>query len=203
MDNKFSIIIPTMWRSDLIHEMLPIYDNSKFVGEIIIIDNDPTKTPPLSHYNKIKYYTKGENIFVNPAWNWGVLLASYKIILANDDILIENIDAILSATLNSPHDIIGVNIKDQDGITSINTIKRFPANSYGCFMYIKNYMVIPEQLKIWYGDKLLFQHNKLRGIYCGFGIEIQKSTTINSDVKLFRETIGKNDIAEYKKLFVY
>ena len=43
--HKFSIIIPTMWCSDLIFKLLPILEDSNFVGEIILIDNDKSKRP--------------------------------------------------------------------------------------------------------------------------------------------------------------
>ena len=77
MENKYSIIIPTMWRSELIHQMLPLYDRSEYVGEVIIIDNDPSKMPDLSQFEKVRHYAMKENIYVNPAWNLGVSLANH------------------------------------------------------------------------------------------------------------------------------
>jgi hypothetical protein len=197
MNDKFSIIIPTMWLSDLIHRMLPIYDRSEFVGEIIIIDNDTTKTPTLSQYKKIQYFTKGENIFVNPAWNWGVKLAQFRIILANDDIWIDDVDDIFITILSSDFDIIGTYIAIDDTgkrIEDVTNLRKFPANNYGCFMYVKNYTPIPDELKIWYGDSLQFRTNPKKGRFKNFGIHTNQSTTINSDSGYFRSVIGGNDI---------
>ena len=90
-EEKISIIIPTMWRSDKILKMLPIYEKCDLVKEVIIIDNDPKLTPDLKPYSKILYYTNGENIYVNPAWNLGYTLSSNQVILANDDIIINDL----------------------------------------------------------------------------------------------------------------
>lgn len=90
IDKYFSIVIPTMWKSNKIFGMLPVYEKSKYVKEIIIIDNNPKKKIDLSEYKKIRYYTKGKNIYVNPSWNWGYALSNYNLILANDDIIIND-----------------------------------------------------------------------------------------------------------------
>ena len=43
MISKFSIIIPTMWKSDFLSDSISNYITSDLIDEIIIIDNDPTK----------------------------------------------------------------------------------------------------------------------------------------------------------------
>jgi hypothetical protein len=185
MNDKFSIIIPTMWLSDLIHRMLLIYDRSEFVGEIIIIDNDTTKTPILSQYNKIRRYTKGENIFVNPAWNWGVSLAKFRIILANDDIL------------NSDFDIVGACLAlDDKGkrIEDISDHLKFPGLSFGCFMYIKDYEPVPENIKLWYGDDLQYNVSNKKGRLRNFNFSTSPSTTIKSNISYFKNIVIANDI---------
>jgi hypothetical protein len=193
----FSIIIPTMWMSDKLKTMLPQYESCGFVGEIIIIDNDPTKKYDLSGFSKVRYYTKGTNIFVNPAWNWGVSVAKYKTILANDDIIIENITDILKMIFTSDYDIVGAYLK-RDGnrrrIKNISSSTRFPRQSFGCFMYVKNYTIVPENIKIWYGDVLQYHTCKKRGILMNCGIATVASTTINSDKSQFLNVICKNDM---------
>jgi hypothetical protein len=194
-DNFFSVIIPTMWRSDLILEMLPVYENCDFVKEVIIIDNDPNSTPNLDKYSKVRHYTKGTNIYVNPAWNMGVALANYKIILANDDIYIADITDIFTAILNSDFDIIGAHIKtDNKGkrIEDISFMNRFYGKIFGCFMYIKNYTCIPDEIKIWYGDVLQFQLSPKKGRFMNFKINTKPSVTVKSNQK-FR-TIIENDV---------
>lgn len=199
-EDGYSVIIPTMWRSELIQKMLLKYDDCDLVKEVIIIDNDPGKTPDLSIYRKAIPYSKGTNIYVNPAWNWGVQLAGHKIILANDDILIEGLDLVLRSISESDFDIVGAGIRPDPHGLRIKEISTFPANSYGCFMYVRNYVSVPDQIKMWYGDDIQFYHSKKRGMLMNFGITTRKSTTIDSDKAYFRGVIGKNDIAEYKRL---
>jgi len=194
---SYSVIIPTMWRSDLLLQMLQKYEDCECVKEVIIIDNNPNGAFDIGVFDKVSSYTKGENIFVNPAWNWGVQFANHNLILANDDILIDNLDDVLSAISDSDFDIIGTIINpDHKGkrIDDISHFPRFPANNFGCFMYVKNYVMIPEEIKIWYGDDLQFKMNAKRGRMVNYGIHTRPSTTINSDARYFRNIIGKNDI---------
>jgi len=60
---QYSVIIPTMWKSKCLDEMIPLYD--KYVDEIIIIDNNPEEKRKLKS-DKIKILSKGHNIYVNP-----------------------------------------------------------------------------------------------------------------------------------------
>ena len=64
---------------------------------------------------------------------------------------------------------------------------------------LKN-IYIPDQLKIWYGDKILFDANKKRGIIKNANISFDKGKTINSDNCLLRENIAKKDIEIYESL---
>lgn len=200
----YSIVIPTMWKSDLLLKMLPEYEKSEFVKEVIIIDNDPSVAPNLDGFSKVRSYTKGQNIFVNPAWNWGAELANYELILANDDIFIDSINIVLWTISTSDFDIVGTLLRaDNKGkrIDDISYSQRFPANSFGCFMYVKNYVPVPDEIKLWYGDDLQFMSNKKKGRLVNFGIHSSGSTTINSNSKYFRYTIGRNDmkvVAEMK-----
>jgi hypothetical protein len=198
--SSFTIVIPTMWMSDMIMKMLPIYENSKYVKSVIIIDNNVTKRPDLSRYRKVKYYANKQNIYVNPAWNMGFSKTNNNIILANDDIIITRLDGVLKLISMSNYDILGMDVGKIKGGLGITTVDTFPENSYGCFMYIRNYHYIPDQLKIWYGDTILFKLNKKRGLLKNTGIFAEKSKTINSDVNRYRNVIGRNDIIEYEKL---
>jgi glycosyltransferase involved in cell wall biosynthesis len=200
LEKYYSVIIPTMWLSDKLLPMLKIYENCEYVKEIILIDNDPTKTIDLTEFSKIKYNTKGKNIYVNPSWNWGYSLSNYELILANDDILIENLDDVLDLISKSDCDIIGMDVSKNSKNLKIEYIDKFPEKSYGCFMYVKKYTYIPDQLKIWYGDRILFDASKTRGVLKNPYITTDKSVTINSNIPLFRENVGKRDIIEYGAL---
>lgn len=197
-EKYFSIVIPTMWRSNKIFQMLKVYESSEFVKEVIIIDNDPVNTPDLSAYSKVKRYTRGKNIFVNPAWNWGSALAKYNLILANDDIIINRFDHLMNVIATSEYDILGIKLGNNPSKNiEVEPVYSFPSNSYGVFMFVRNYTYIPEQLRIWYGDNILFNRSAKRGIIVNSSIDTAKSETINSDTALFRDGICANDTRLY------
>jgi GR25 family glycosyltransferase involved in LPS biosynthesis len=196
---KFSVVIPTMWKSDKISVMLPIYEDSPLVEEVILIDNEPkSKNIDISNFKKVKYFSRGSNIFVNPAWNWGWALSKHKLILANDDIIIRNLSEVLDLINSSNLDIIGGSLDPKSENPRIEEIDKFPYHSYGCFMYIKDYKYIPEQLKIWEGDKIQFEKAKTRGILKGVGIETAVSETIKSNLQEYRINIGYGDVRRYE-----
>ncbi len=194
----FSIIVPTMWKSDKLLKMLSIYESSTRVGEVIIIDNDPQKKLNLDKFKKIKYYTLGSNIFVNPSWNLGYTLSKYETVLANDDIHISDLNSVLDKIIDSDFDIVGVDLQTDDKGIRIDEIKNFPKNSYGCFMYVKNYTYIPEKFKIWCGDDILFSRAKKRGIILNSGIVTDVSATVNADGKKLRNEIATKDLELFK-----
>ena len=198
-NKKISIIIPTMWRSDKILKMLPIYEKCDLVKEVIIIDNDPKLTPNLKLYNKVLYYTNGENIYVNPAWNLGYTLSSNQVILANDDIIINDLDKVLTLLMNTDYDIVGISLEKTNEGLVIEPIEKFPANSYGCFMYIKQYQYIPEKYKIWYGDQFLFEVSKKRGLLKNTNLITNVSETLNSNNKELRNNIALKEVQLYEK----
>jgi hypothetical protein len=197
---KFSIIIPTMWESNNLKLMLDKYEKSNLVGEIIIIDNNPKNKFNLKDYKKIIYYTENKNIFVNPAWNLGYSLSSFKTILANDDILLDDINKILLNFINCEFDIVGVDWSNKKNILGIKKIEEFPYSGYGCFMYIKNYVPIDENYKIWRGDYILFENSYNKGILEGSGIKGEISKSIKNQNL---EVLAKKDKTNYEnKLFL-
>ena len=199
----FSIIIPTMWKSDKIFRMLPIYQKSEYVKEIIIIDNNPIeKKIKLHNRKKIRYYAQKKNIYVNPSWNLGYTLSEHNLILANDDVIINDFDNVIKLISSTDYDIIGLGIfgNKRERPIRIETINNFPFMGYGYFMYVKEYSHIPKQLKIWYGDKILFDKSKKRGVIRNADIEYDKGKTINSDNQKLRNNVARKDIEIYGSL---
>ena len=169
---KFTIIIPTMWLHPYITVMSEIYDKNPYIDEIIIIDNNPNHRFSLIESDKITYHTKGHNIYVNPAWNWGVSLASNEnIILANDDIFIyenqfNNLLSTISENLTDDM-IIG---PDPSSFNNTNFLgneiilhnhMQDLTYGYGTFMCLTkaSYVPIPDDVLIWYGDNILHDNN--------------------------------------------
>ena len=174
MDNiKFSVVIPTQWNLKNIsnfEHFLNILEKSKYVCEIIVIDNDNKNIKlDLSKYKKVKHIVNSENIYVNPSWNLGYSICNKnnKLIFANDDLKIydDNIDIIFDMLSKTTFEIVGLSYR-KDNINVIEKIDNFPRKNYGSFLYVKNYKYIPEQLKIWSGDNLQFNSvsSEKRGI---------------------------------------
>ncbi len=202
----FSIVIPTQWNLKNINDFeyfLNTIDKSKYVGEIILIDNDNKNIKiDLSKYKKIKHIINNENIFVNPSWNLGYSLHNYeyKLILANDDLKIkDNIDIIFELLNKTEFEIVGLGYNENIKNSNIEYIEKFPRSSYGSFLYVKKYYYIPEQLKIWGGDDYQFQNVSIgkRGI-------LKTNLIQNTENRIMANksyfAIGKKDMELYNKM---
>lgn len=157
---KFSVIIPTMWCSDLIFKLLDSLNDSPFVGEIILIDNDKSKRPPqITSTSKLRIIEQEENIFVNPAWNLGVELANYPNICISNDDLVWNVELLPFIYENIHLGIIGQgtsNYYDEHGEIKIERITERNWG-WGCcfFLQKEQWISIPPQLKVACGDDWL------------------------------------------------
>jgi len=213
MEIGFSVIIPTMWRSNKTSKLLKDLYESKYVHEIIIIDNDVVaKNVDLDQYSdKIRYYPQTENIYVNPAWNLGVSLANNDLLcICNDDI---NFDVNDYIQFILPHiselGIFGANIRPFFKVTKnllnkINNIKIINAalstQGFGMLMFMnkKNWINIPSSLKIWFGDDWLTRnHENIYSVNLVKTIDADKHTTASSPEL---KEILKLDRIEWKRL---
>lgn len=94
---KYSIVIPTFGRANLLEEALESCLNQTYKGEfeILVVDNDPIRNNPtenlISKINSeiISYYKNQENIGCLPNFNRCIELAKseYVIMLHTDDLL--------------------------------------------------------------------------------------------------------------------
>ena len=190
MVEMVSIIIPTMWIPSLFCDAITEYLLSSIIDEIIIIDNNPQSRPLLPTNEKLIVLTRNINIYVNPAWNWGVSVAKNEnIILINDDIFIKDIDSIMTKLLESNFDLVGLNLNEinsSNGVV-ISEKKDYMGEGFGCFLFFKkkNYVSIPNDLKVWYGDRILFENNKNIGEihFDNCIIEISKTVRSSNEIK--------------------
>ena len=174
----YSVIIPTIWRSNLenFYKTLKILSGESQIKEIILIDNyitlkHKTKEDILNIIPKLKYYPQDKNIYVNPAWNLGVLKSTGEhLMILNDDFHITS-----KKTLKN---IIKTHITHRDilnsiyGISTSCYIEEPTSNKiyltdnegrgtgWGClFILHKNtWTDIPYELKIWFGDDYITKH---------------------------------------------
>jgi FkbM family methyltransferase len=166
---KFSVIIPTMWKYAKFPDFVSKLANTDLVGEILIINNDPANTLPIKYHDKIKMFNFDKNIYVNPAWNYGVSRAKFnKLCIANDDIEFD------TKVFEKVYDFVvpeaGVSGLcpgetenwNQPPITdkSIQIIPWQGQHTFGfgslMFLHKNNWVDIPADLKVYYGDNLIF-----------------------------------------------
>jgi len=173
---KYSVIIPTMWRADEI--LIPFLYKlcaCESVGEIIIINNDVKKMPTINYDPKLKIFNFDENIYVNPAWNFGVAISQFdRLCIANDDISFDT--QVFEKLQDQLTDNVGVfglcpgdQIWNQPPVTT-KTIDIIPwsgqnTHGFGCLMFIhkKSWNKIPVGLDIYYGDNYIFDYQLSKG----------------------------------------
>jgi hypothetical protein len=210
---KYSIIIPTLWKSERIFQLLVELNKTDKVGEILLIDNAGLYAEfELDEYykhfkiqNKIKLIQPGENIYVNPAWNLGVKEAKYEnIAILGDDINFDMklFDIMDEETLEKG--IIGMDsnnyhfteFKDAPWLSLMYAGRPRPWG-WGCIILFKkkNWLPIPESIKVWYGDDWIMHQNPTpKLVLHNFTIHTEMSTT--ADLKEFDE-IKRQDKLNY------
>jgi hypothetical protein len=211
--NKFSVIIPTIWKGENLNELLINFYNSEFIEEVILINNAKDKTPNFERHEKLVYVEPSQNIFVNPSWNMGVRLAkSNNIIIANDDILFDvNHLIICLIDINNNHakledlGFMGMHSDNYELEENSNTIilrthgMKPSKGGWGCLIIFdkKHWIPIPEQLKIWYGDNFLISLGKPVVDIIGLKVKTKMSSSASAD---WLKGVLDNDTIEWHKL---
>lgn len=203
---KYSIVIPTLWKSNRINKLLFDLIKCEFVDEIILIDNGGKFFEYFEALDKVKLVQVEENIYVNPAWNLGVKLASNQsIALVNDDINFNpNIFGVITNDILLQYGIIGQSEFNYKGNNSDEPILELWNGKvrdwgWGCLIMFdkKNWIDIPNDIKIWYGDDYIFKCNPSpKATMKNFNIETEMSTT--SDEKIW-DDIKQNDYRNFIK----
>ena len=182
----FTAIIPTMWKSPRITQLIADLCNCDEVGEVLIIDNDPTNEQPFTNHSKIAIHLMIENTFVNPAWNYGVERAKYdNIAIINDDV---NFDADVFKIYDCSLQQIGIIGMASENYSLKKThnihLKLMKSRPYGwgCFMMLhkSKYVPIPDDLLIANGDDWLAKHATPFVLH-GLAIQSEISTTSRID----------------------
>ena len=169
---KVTIIIPTMYfHNSEMEIMLDRYEDCPYIEKVLIINNTNDTFVYFKH-SKVFTFNVGHNIFVNPAWKIGVLLANTKkIALVNDDIIIKGdlnkvfeqvFDISLKNTVIGPSVSCYKNKGLYEGDIIIEkTISPKMNYGFGVFMFMEKdtflSIKIPKELKVWYGDMLFFR----------------------------------------------
>jgi glycosyltransferase involved in cell wall biosynthesis len=187
--NKFTVVIPTLWRSERIHPLLKSLQDSEGVGEIIIVDNGRKYDSYYKDMKKVRVLRPHLNIYVNPAWNYGVEYSkNNSIALVNDDISFDTkiFERFTEDELKSKG-FIGMSSENYgEGVEYNPTLEPWKGevvlNGWGCLIMFhkEHWKPIPEQLKIWYGDNYIREINPAPShILKGLPIQTEMSTTSN------------------------
>jgi hypothetical protein len=209
--SKFTVVIPTIWKSEYTLELIKRYCECECVEEVLLINNRKEDTPILIQNSKLKVYDMEENIFVNPAWNYGVTMANTDYITISNDDILYNVDEyyeLLNQIISQqPLENLGyIGSHSENYIISENKTpileqydNQTNKGGWGCLFtfHKQNWKTIPEQLKIWYGDNWI--HMVARPILQLSGINIETKMSTSSDLEEIRE-VRDNDTKEWHKL---
>jgi hypothetical protein len=182
---KYSVIIPTLWRSDLTVPLVERLSQCTRVGEIIIIDNDQARSR-IQELNpsKLVPLPQAQNIWVNPAWNLGVQVSRYgALAILNDDILFDP-SPVFEMSVRAGEAIgIGLSCYDESPIEPFR-IETSPEHTFGwgCAIFLRksSWCPVPDGLKIWYGDNWIRQKARAAMQIEGLKVQTEMSTTSNS-----------------------
>ena len=203
MISKYTIVIPTLWKSTRIHTLLKNLIDCECVDEIILIDNNREFYNHYNNLEKVRLIQPSQNIYVNPSWNWGVVLSKNNLVaLVNDDINFDtNIFSYLTEDKVKENGFIGmdysnydIDVNDTTQWDIVETITK--PHGWGCFIIFhkENWIPIPDELKIWYGDNFIVEVNPCKkSKLINFKIETEMSTT--SDEPVWNEV--KNQDTHY------
>lgn len=209
--DKFTVVIPTLWKSNRIHALLSGLISTERVGEIILIDNGNAF---YSFYkdglDKVVLVQPSDNMFVNPAWNLGVKMANYdNIALINDDVSFDmKLFDLIPTNVLSELGVIGMGEENySDTSETVSTfLQQWHSGindwGWGCILFFHkiNWIPIPENLLIWCGDNFIKDvFNCPKYSLRGFRIDTEMSTT--SDLNEFNE-IKQRDVKNYQGIFL-
>lgn len=179
----FSVIIPTLWKVNFLEEIKKL-NNHSLVGEIIIINNSYKDTPSdLEMYDKVRMYVPSKNIFVNPAWNIGVKLSKFDLLMIHNDDIISDYEHLeqIQTKLEKEDCLIGIDPSCYSKKVDIETpvLFEFTAGDcnvgdwtcvpwgWGCSMYMRKNSYRDLFCDVWFGDDLLINRfkNQNKNIY--------------------------------------
>lgn len=183
----YSVIIPTLWQQDkkLFKEVLVDLENNSKVKQIVLIDNEPAfsasiKETVLSGISKLNHLKMDTNLFVNPSWNLGVKHSTEEhIVILNDDMWFNpSITVLLDVYEQHPQrdaSAFGMSTScfpayDDSPLpigSSIEVVSNEGRGTgWGCMFIMnkQNWIDIPEDLKVWFGDDFIANIFKDRNV---------------------------------------
>ncbi len=205
---QFSVIIPTIWKGPDVCELIQRYCDSKYVKEVILIDNDFLNRPAEFKMNeKINLIQSESNLYVNPSWNLGVELSKENYItISNDDILFD-VDLYFEFIegLADPFEqwgFIGTSSdnyeREESGELHLRKYGSHNKGGWAClFTFHKSLWIpIPESIKIYYGDNFIHKYGSPIYELDGMKIKTKMSSSADTSIPWVRE-ITDSDLTEW------
>lgn len=178
--NKVTVVMPTLLKPDksIYEYTIKELCNNNNVEKVVILLNNKDKIIELLH-PKLKVIDDKENLYVNPAWNYGLSICNTEYyLIINDDVLChkdiidkcikllnenKNYDLLFIDTKEEKLEDYKVNILKCIEDVEIKNIMYIPMHAIsGCFMFGRKstWVPIPEELKVFYGDNWIMDTNK-------------------------------------------
>ena len=174
MENKISIVVPTMWKFQPFLDFLVDLVQLEIIDEIHVINNNIAETPihaALSHH-KIIVHNFDKNIFVNAAFNFGVAVAKNNFIaLMNDDVIFDLKAFYRAASILKPLTMVALSpcsdlTKNVSGEAKLVKFEvGMEAFHFGSCMFIHkhDWIDIPAGIDLYYGDNWIWDTLVTRG----------------------------------------
>ena len=164
-----SVVIPTMWRFPPFADFFQRLLDHPLVSDAVLINNDPQLTPDhtLLRHPKLLVLNFGRNIFVNPAWNVGVIhCRSSLVCIMNDDLVFDT--RLFSRILKWYQPSFGcvglTGTYPVDGDIWFEPHSDQSCFGFGQLMFVhqSNWVHIPPDLMVYFGDNWIFDTHKKR-----------------------------------------
>lgn len=186
---KYSIILPTLWYNTRIYKILADAEVNEQISQVILIDNSQSYYKYYNfRYSKLWLIQPPTNLFVNPAWNLGIKLCTQdNVLILSDDVtfdfnhllwFLESVDLskyIVGMDSNNPT-LSYFNYRPR-----LSEIDQMPPG-WGCLICLNknNWIDIPDEIKCWYGDNFLFDHNPTQTAMIKYlPVQTEMSTTLS------------------------
>ena len=189
MHQNWSVVIPTIWASKRIYDLVASLEACERVQEIILIDNRPELANEIEGCSKLRVISKGSNIFANPAWNLGVSESKCRYVcICSDDVsfdtvVFREIEVFLESRASGA--IVGCHrdcFSSKDGGVSVEEGHDL-GFGWGAVMFLEgeSYPRIPEELRIWAGDRFIIA--KASSVFAAkFSIVTEMSTSSGQSI---------------------
>ena len=206
------LVIPTMLKSEHLRTMLPRYQNNPYVTRIHLIDNtcgEFLKQYDTKELYKLEVTTPVKNMYVNPSWNYGVSRCKQNSIVGilNDDILFDDDVFEYIIYFSENMGILGMHNTNFETTEKAYEIVDIPHHCFGwgtaIFIEKRDWVIIPDELKIFYGDTWMFHNNPIK---CKAlkGVPMKESnmsmTTTSPELIDELRELHKQDIQAWDKL---